>query len=68
MSRGRGGDGGLRSPDGYGISFASDTVVLFNTGSGLKYIDAIADAMRLKRPGVKQYPKRTPVGGVITPA
>lgn len=32
-----------------------DRVVLFNTGSGLKYTDVIADAMRLKRPsGVAQ--------------
>jgi threonine synthase len=44
-----------------------DRVVLFNTGSGLKYIDAIAEAMRLTRPGVKKYPQRTPVGGIITP-
>jgi threonine synthase len=44
-----------------------DRVVLFNTGSGLKYIDAIAEAMHLKRPGAKQYPQRTPVGGIITP-
>ena len=46
----------------------NDCVVLFNTGSGLKYIDAIADAMQLARPGVKKYPDRTPVGGIITPA
>ncbi|HET7347654.1 MAG TPA: threonine synthase [Acidobacteriaceae bacterium] len=44
-----------------------EKVVLFNTGSGLKYIDAIADAMHLKRPATKQYPRRTPVGGIITP-
>ena len=44
-----------------------DKVVLFNTGSGLKYIDAIAEAMHLKRPATKQYPQRTPVGGIITP-
>jgi len=44
-----------------------DRVVLFNTGSGLKYIDAIADAMHLHRPGAKKYPERTPVGGIITP-
>ncbi|HEX3662661.1 MAG TPA: threonine synthase [Acidobacteriaceae bacterium] len=44
-----------------------DRVVLFNTGSGLKYIDAIADAMHLQRPGTKKYPERTPVGGIITP-
>ncbi len=45
----------------------SDRVVLFNTGSGLKYIDAIADAMHLSRPGAKKYPEGTPVGGIITP-
>jgi threonine synthase len=44
-----------------------DRVVLFNTGSGLKYIDAIADAMHLQRRGAKKYPERTPVGGIITP-
>jgi len=44
-----------------------DRVVLFNTGSGLKYIDAIADAMHLTRPTQKQYPQRTPVGGIIIP-
>ena len=45
----------------------TDRVVLFNTGSGLKYIDAIAEAMHLTRPGAKKYPQRTPVGGIITP-
>jgi threonine synthase len=44
-----------------------DRVVLFNTGSGLKYTDAIAEAMHLQRPGAKKYPQRTPVGGIITP-
>jgi threonine synthase len=45
-----------------------DRVVLFNTGSGLKYIDAIAEAMGVSRPGAKKYPQRTSVGGIITPA
>ena len=45
----------------------SDRVVLFNTGSGLKYVDMIADAMNLKRPAEKKYPERSPVGGIITP-
>ena len=45
----------------------TDRVVLFNTGSGLKYTDAIAEAMHLTRPGAKKYPQRTPVGGIITP-
>ena len=51
-----------------GFLKAEDRVVLFNTGSGLKYIDAIAEAMGVERPGAKQYPQRTPVGGIITPA
>jgi threonine synthase len=29
---------------------ASDRVVLFNTGAGLKYADVIAEAMHLLRP------------------
>ncbi|GGH15933.1 threonine synthase [Silvibacterium dinghuense] len=45
----------------------TDRVVLFNTGSGLKYTDMIAEAMQLERPTQKQYPVRTPVGGIITP-
>jgi threonine synthase len=45
----------------------SDRVVLFNTGSGLKYVDMIAEAMGLKRPVEKKYPERSPVGGIITP-
>ena len=45
----------------------SDRVVLFNTGSGLKYVDMIAGAMGLKRPAEKKYPERSPVGGIITP-
>jgi threonine synthase len=51
-----------------GFLKAGDRVVLFNTGSGLKYIDAIAEAMGVQRPGKKKYPERTPVGGIITPA
>ena len=47
-----------------GFLSPSDRVVLFNTGSGLKYTDAIAEAMHLTR---KEYPNRTPVGGIITP-
>jgi threonine synthase len=44
---------------------ASDKVVLFNTGSGLKYTDMIAEAMHLRRPGT--LPTSMPVGGIITP-
>jgi threonine synthase len=44
---------------------ATDKVVLFNTGAGLKYTDMTAEAMHLKRPG--SLPKSMPVGGIITP-
>ncbi len=53
-----------------GFLTREDRVVLFNTGSGLKYIDAIAEAMHLARPNPKEtknYPRPTPVGGIITP-
>jgi threonine synthase len=51
-----------------GFLAPSDRVVLFNTGAGLKYVDMIADAMKLKRPAQeKKYPERSPVGGIITP-
>ena len=40
---------------------ASDRVVLFNTGAGLKYTDMTADAMHLRRPGT--LPTSMPVGG-----
>lgn len=43
----------------------SDRVVLFNTGAGLKYTDAVASAMHLRRPG--SLPTSMPVGGIITP-
>ena len=55
-------EGILLSPEGASVTAAydkllasgflkpSDRVVLFNTGSGLKYADVIADAMHLKRP------------------
>jgi threonine synthase len=51
---------------------ATDKVVLFNTGAGLKYTDMTAEAMHLKRPQGNQekktaLPPRTPVGGIITP-
>lgn len=44
---------------------ASDKVVLFNTGAGLKYTDMTAEAMKLRRPGT--LPTSLPVGGIITP-
>jgi threonine synthase len=39
-----------------GFLKASDRVVLFNTGAGLKYADVIADAMHLKRPTAELQP------------
>jgi len=43
----------------------TDTVVLFNTGAGLKYTDMTAEAMHLRRPG--SLPTSLSVGGIITP-
>jgi len=50
-----------------GFLAPADRVVIFNTGSGLKYVDMIAEAMALKRPAEKKCPQRVPVGGIITP-
>jgi threonine synthase len=61
-------EGILLSPEGASVTAAydkllasgylkpSDRVVLFNTGSGLKYADVIADAMQLKRPASEMQP------------
>jgi threonine synthase len=44
------------------------TVVLFNTGAGLKYTDMTAEAMHLRRPvTAATLPTSMPVGGIITP-
>ncbi len=50
-----------------GFLSPGDKVVVFNTGAGLKYVDMIAEAMRLKRSAEKKLPERSPVGGIITP-
>jgi threonine synthase len=55
---------GTLSPD--------DKVVIFNTGSGLKYADVIGTAMRLGTPGERDHrglplPARHRAGGIITP-
>jgi threonine synthase len=50
-----------------GFLTSSDRVVIFNTGAGLKYVDMIAEAMNVVRPGTSNLPERTPVGGIITP-
>jgi hypothetical protein len=39
-----------RVSGGKGFLTAADRVVLFNTGTGLKYTDVIAEAFGLKRP------------------
>jgi threonine synthase len=53
-----------------------DRVVLFNTGAGLKYVDATATAMKLVKPAADtndrdhrgiRLPARQLVGGIITP-
>jgi threonine synthase len=45
----------------------SDVTVLFNTGSGLKYIDVIADAQKdAKKSGITQPASRN-IGGIIGP-
>jgi threonine synthase len=51
-----------------------DRVVLFNTGAGLKYVDATATAMKLERPATGEtdhrgmrLPAKQLVGGIITP-
>src|SRR6202789_1188147 len=70
-------EGIFLSPEGAAATAAYDTllasgeikrgerVVLFNTGAGLKYVDVIAEAMHLRRPG--SLPTSLPVGGIITP-
>ncbi|WP_446741903.1 threonine synthase [Silvibacterium acidisoli] len=72
-------EGHLLSPEGAAATAAydvlitsgfldtSDRVVVFNTGAGLKYVDTLAEAMGLRRTGVKKYPERSAVGGIITP-
>lgn len=45
-----------------GFLKATERVVLFNTGSGLKYIDVIADAPKMVHP-----PKSRQIGGIIQP-
>jgi threonine synthase len=48
----------------------SDVVVLFNTGSGYKYVDVIAEYMGKKSAASNSGmapPKRRQVGGIITP-
>jgi threonine synthase len=53
-----------------GFLKASDKVVLFNTGSGLKYIDVVAEAMKITgaQPSQAQAaPATRNIGGIIQP-
>jgi threonine synthase len=52
-----------------GFLKATDKVVLFNTGSGLKYIDVIADALKIgtAEPQAKSVPAARNIGGIIQP-
>jgi threonine synthase len=47
-----------------GFLRTSDKVVLFNTGSGLKYIDVIAKASGM---GTRVLPASRNIGGIIQP-
>ncbi|HET9180967.1 MAG TPA: threonine synthase [Candidatus Angelobacter sp.] len=75
-------DGVFASPEGaaclpayqmllkQGFLKSSDKVVLFNTGSGLKYIDVIADALKLSagQPAKQTVmPATRNIGGIIQP-
>jgi threonine synthase len=46
----------------------SDRVVLFNTGNGMKYIEAVAAHLKIPLPGTeKELPKSRNIGGIIQP-
>ncbi len=49
---------------GSGFLKKHDRVVLFNTGSGLKYLDVVASAMKISR---TQAPASRAIGGIIGP-
>lgn len=50
---------------GTGFFKPTDRVVLFNTGSGLKYIDVIGEALGIK--ATVELPKSRQMGGIIQP-
>jgi threonine synthase len=70
-------EGVLLSPEGAAATAAydkllasgwiqsSDRVLIFNTGTGMKYTDVIAEGLRLRR--APAPPKSTNVGGIIGP-
>jgi threonine synthase len=49
-----------------GFFKASDRVVLFNTGNGLKYIDVVAEALGMRANA--ELPKSRQMGGIIQPS
>jgi threonine synthase len=46
----------------------SDKVVLFNTGAGLKYIDVVAEAMKISSAPAPAPPASRNIGGIIQPS
>ncbi|HKW75093.1 MAG TPA: threonine synthase [Terriglobales bacterium] len=51
-----------------GVLKSSDKVVLFNTGSGLKYIDVIADALKISsQPATHLAAQPRSIAGIIQP-
>ena len=47
----------------------SDRVVLFNTGTGMKYFEAVAEYLKIPLPaGKKELPKTRNIGGIIQPS
>lgn len=50
-----------------GFFSSNDTVVLFNTGSGLKYLDVIDAGKEKKQPERQPQPASRQIGGIIGP-
>jgi threonine synthase len=47
----------------------SDRVVLFNTGTGMKYFEVVAEYLKIPLPaGKKELPKTRNIGGIIQPS
>jgi len=47
----------------------SDRTVLFNTGNGMKYIEAVAEYLKIPLPGsTRELPKSRNIGGIIQPS
>jgi threonine synthase len=45
----------------------SDRTVLFNTGSGMKYFEAVADYLKIPLAAKRELPKSRNIGGIIQP-